>query len=201
MTESLAEMTDTPEVFEALPDTRGWELIDGKPVAKNKGNENALIQFKIALRVGGFVDEQHLGDVFVNDAGYQCFPHRPRLVRKPDVSFVRSGRYPNDRPPRGYAKLVPDLCVEVVSPNDLYEEVDDKVNDDLLVNVPMVWVANAALRTVLVYLADGTIRRYTADQELPSEPVLPGLTIRIAELFPPPLPPATEAARSTESTA
>jgi Uma2 family endonuclease len=229
----MAEITYTPEEFEALPDTKGWELIDGKPVEKDQGevraaarrtppltpeefeglsgmsgwelidgtpvekhmgNENGLIQLKIARRLGAFVEDHRLGEVFVNDAGYICFPHRPKLVRKPDVSFVRTGRFPNDRPPRGYARLVPDLCVEVVSPNDLYEEVDDKVNDYLLVNVPMIWVVNAVLQTVLVYLADGTIRRYTADQELPGDPLLPGFRVRVADLFPPPLPPTVQPA-------
>jgi len=229
MTEALAEITYTPEEFELLTDTRGWELIDGKPVEKDKGEvparptppltpeqfeslsgmegyelidgtpveknmgtENGLIQSSLIRRLGTFVEDNRLGYVLSDDAGYICFPHRPKLVRKPDVSFVRAGRFPNDRPPRGYAKLVPDLCVGVVSLNDLYEEVDDKVNDYLLVQVPMIWVVNAVLRTVLVYLADGTIRRYTADQELPGEPVLPGLVIRVADLFPP-LPPATVA--------
>jgi len=229
MTQSMAETTYTPEEFELLSDTKGWELIDGKPVEKDRGEvparptppltpeqfeslsgmkgwelidgtpkeksvgtENGMIQIRIGRLLAAHVDDNRLGYVMADDAGYRCFPHRPRLVRKPDLSFVRTGRFPNDRPPRGYAKLVPDLCVEVVSPNDLYEEVDDKVNDYLLVNVPMIWVVNAALRTVLVYLADGTIRRYTADQELPGEPVLPGLVIRVADLFPP-LPPATVA--------
>ena len=50
--------------------------------------------------------------------GYQCFPHDPGLVRKPDVSFVRYGRFPGGVLPEGWAKIPPDLAVEVVSPND-----------------------------------------------------------------------------------
>ncbi len=186
----------TPDMFETMSGTKGWELIDGKPVEKPMGTENGVVQSRINRRLAAHVEDHRLGYALDGDAGYICFPHRPKLVRKPDASFVRTGRFPNNRPPRGYARLVPDLAVEVVSPNDLYEEVDDKVNDYLLVKVPMIWVVNAVLRTVLVYLADGTIRRYAAEQELPGEPLLPGFRVRVADLFPDPLPEGVDATGS-----
>ena len=39
------------------------------------------------------------------------------------------GKLPDDKTPEGYIKVAPDIAVEVVSPNELYEEVEAKVAD------------------------------------------------------------------------
>lgn len=177
----------TPEEFELMSEEFGAELIDGDIKESDVGSESSFV----GGRVFGRLLTAGVGDgglLFPADQGYVCFPHRPRLVRKPDVSFVRNGRFPNDRPPRGFARLAPDLAVEVISPNDTYYEVEDKLNDYLLVGVPLVWVVNPDMRTVHAYTADGTIRRFTAEQELTGEPLFPGFRVRVADLFPEPLP-------------
>ena len=74
------------------------------------------------------------------DAGYQCFPHDPGLVRRPDASFVKAGRFPGDVLPKGWAKSPPDLAVEVVSPNDLVYELEEKLSDYRKAGVPLIWV-------------------------------------------------------------
>ena len=66
---------------------------------------------------------------FAADNGYQCFPHAPGLVRRPDVSFVRYGRLPGGVLPKGWIKIRPDLAVEVVSPNDTVEKLNEKLED------------------------------------------------------------------------
>ena len=178
----------TPEQFEMMSGTRGVELVDGDLKEMNMGYECGIVGAIIVQYLTNYLQSHPLGLLSVSDAGFICFPHRPRLVRKPDISFVRSGRFPNNRGPRGYARLVPDFVVEVISPNDTYYEVEDKLNDYLLVKVPLIWVVNPDCRSVHTYLADGTVRRYTAEEELPGEPLFPGFRVRVADLFPAPLP-------------
>lgn len=177
-----------PDEFEEMSDTDGMELIDGDPQEKAMGFECGVVHARLMRLLGNYLDTNSLGLLSDDEAGYVCFPHRPRLVRKPDVSFVRNGRFPNDRPPRGFARLVPDLAVEVISPNDSYYAVEDKLNDYLLVGVPLIWIVNPDRRTVYTYTPDGTIRRLTAEQELTGEPLFPGFRVRVADLFPEPLP-------------
>ena len=69
-------------------------------------------------RLDRFCEEHRVGWALTSEAGYQCFPHEPGRVRKPDVSFIRYGRLPGGVLPKGWAKIRPDLAVEVVSPND-----------------------------------------------------------------------------------
>jgi Uma2 family endonuclease len=178
----------TPDEFEQMSGMDNFELIDGEPQEKIMGLESSLVQGRIVRLLGNWADTTGHGWVFESEAGYVCFPHRPKLVRKPDASFVRRGRFKDDQVPGGYGRLVPDLAVEVVSPNDEYREVEDKVNDYLLVAVPMVWVVNPPSRSVYVYMANGSIRRLTADDELTGDPLLPGFRVRVADLFPAPTP-------------
>lgn len=184
----------TPDEFEQMSGTEGYELVDGELKEKGMGLESSWVQLRIGRLLATWAEAGGHGWVFDSEGGFRCFPHRPNLVRKPDASFVRLGRFKDDQVPGGHGHLVPDLAVEVVSPNDDYYKVEDKVNDYLLVAVPMIWVVNPPTRSVYVYVATGVIRRLAADDELIGDPILPGFRVKVAELFPPPAPPSAEPA-------
>jgi Uma2 family endonuclease len=181
----------SPDDLLALPDAKGCELVDGRLVEKQGGGEKGYVGGRIAYLLAAFLEAHPVGLPFISEAGYQCFPGR-RLVRKPDVSFVRRGRLPGDRPPRGHIRVAPDLAAEVVSPNDTYYEVDEKVSEYLDAGVPLVWVVNPQARTVHVYRPDGTAVRLRDGQELSGEPVLPGFRCPVGDLVPPPAPQTPE---------
>jgi Uma2 family endonuclease len=61
--------------------------------------------------------------------------------------------------PRSWGKIPPDLAVEVVSPNDSADELEEKLDEYQKVAVPHVWVVNLKSRTVMVYRADGSVCR------------------------------------------
>ena len=110
------------------------------------------------------------------------------------MSFIFQSRLPDGLLPRGMCKVRPDFVVEVVSPNDTYEEVEEKLADYFDAGVPLIWVVTPKTRTVLVYQADGTARRLRDADDLTADPVVPGFRVRIADLFPnPPEPPADAA--------
>jgi Uma2 family endonuclease len=81
--------------------------------------------------------------------------------------------------------LIPDLCVEVVSPNDSYTDVDEKVARYLADGVRLVWVVNPRAASVQVYTAS-TIQsaRLTAEHTLDGGDVLPGFTLPVSQIFP-----------------
>src|SRR6185437_16609005 len=99
----------------------------GMPVEKPMGAESDSIGATLIGWLQPFCRTNNLGHIFMAQTGYRCFPNDREMLRKPDVSFVARGRFPNDRPPRGYISIAPDLAVEIVSPNDLYEEMAIKV--------------------------------------------------------------------------
>jgi Uma2 family endonuclease len=181
---SVVSQRYTPEDLLAMPDSHRFDLVDGHLVERNMGAESSWIALQINRYLGNYAETSQHGLVLGPDCGYQIFPDDPNRVRFPDGSFMRSGRLPNDALPRGYIRVVPDLVLEVVSPNDLAWEVDLKVTEYLQAGVPLVWVFYPDTRTVSVYRADGQAARLGAGETLSGEEVLPGFTCPVADVFP-----------------
>jgi Uma2 family endonuclease len=174
----------TPDELLRMPDGKGYELVDGIPVEHNLGLLGSWVAGQLAWHVGKHCTARRLGYVF-GSAQYFCFPNRPSLIRKPDVSFIRYGRFPDDRLPRAYCTIPPDLAAEVVSPWELAESLMDKVGNYLAVGVRLVWVVYPATRTITVYRPDRTGCWLSDEQDLCGEVVLPEFRCRVANLFPP----------------
>jgi Uma2 family endonuclease len=175
----------TPDDLLAMPDGKSYELVHGQLVARNMGSESSHVGGRLFSRLDRFREEHNLGIVWPADNGFQCIPHEPGLVRRPDISFVRRGRLPGDVPPKGWVKIPPDLAVEVVSPNDRVYELDETLSDYRKVRVPLVWVINPELRTVTVYRGGNSIRLLFEDDELSGEDVIPGFRCPVRDILPP----------------
>lgn len=177
----------TPEDLLALPDGVRFELVDGRLVERHMGMESSWIAARIIALLSGFTAGRRLGLLFGADAGYQCFPDDPSRVRKPDVSFIRAGRLPGDRPPAGHCPVPPDLAVEVISPNDLAYEVEEKVAEYLAAGVPRVWVVHPPTRTVRIHRPRssplGPVAGLTDADTITGEDIVPGFTCPVKEFF------------------
>jgi Uma2 family endonuclease len=137
----------------------------------------------ILTMLSNFEQGRSLGFSFDSECGYQIFGRDQKNVRFPDGSFVARGKFPGDILPLGYARVVPDLVFEVVSPNDLAEEVDQKVEDYLQVGVRLIWVVYPATRRVVVFRPEGRAARLGGAQEITGEDVLPGFSCRVEQFF------------------
>lgn len=77
----------------------------------------------------------------------------------------------------------PVLAVEILSPSDKQEEIDEKVAEYLAAGVALVWVVNARFRTVTVFRADAEPELFNVRQELSAEPHLPNFRVAVRDLF------------------
>ncbi len=108
--------------------------------------------------------------------------------RRPDVAFVPYSRWPRRRPvPRQAAwEVLPDLCVEVISPTDRAEDVRGKTDEYFRAGVRLVWVVYPNLELVDVYESAGQCRTLRRADALDGGVVLPGFRVELATLFPEP---------------
>jgi Uma2 family endonuclease len=180
---ATAERADAKQESPELPDRRGYELIDGEWVEKDMGAQAAIVGSNVNARVRYHADTHQLGLTFASDAGYQIFPDKPKRMRKPDGSFIRRGRLPEDKPPRGHLRIPPNLAIEVISPNDLAENMEERIADFLQAGTQLLWVLYPNTRTVYVFRQGGSVSRLTTPDELTGEDVLPGFACRVEELF------------------
>jgi Uma2 family endonuclease len=110
------------------------------------------------------------------------------LARRPAVAFISYDRWPADRalPYQGEpAEVVPDLLIEVASPNDKAEELLIKAYEYLEAGARLVWLVFPALRIVHAYESADSLRRFKLGEELDGGTVLPGFRVPMANLFPP----------------
>lgn len=183
---SLATQTTyTADDLLTMPDGERYELVNGQLVERKMGTESSWIAGRIFYRISRFLEDHALGWAFPEGTGFQCFREDRQRVRKPDMAFIGYGKFPGQNLPRGFARVPPDLAVEVVSPNDLYSEVEQKVEEFLQVGVSLVWVINPDNRTVRVHHPQGKVTQLRENDELTGEGILPGFRCRVGDLFPP----------------
>jgi Uma2 family endonuclease len=120
------------------------------------------------------------------------------LRRRPDVAFVSAAKWPLDRPlpETGDWEIVPDLAIEVVSPNDQFEDVIAKMEEYFRLGVQEVWIVLPTSRRIYVHTSPTTLRVLTANDELDAGLLLGGLRLPVRSLFQPQpqtAPPATTA--------
>jgi Uma2 family endonuclease len=172
----------TPQDLLTMPAGKHLELVDGQLVE----HDMSLQACEVAANVIGIVREHirsyDLGGIYTSEVGYQCYPDAPNKVRRPDCSFIRKERL-SEQIMTGHVPIPPDLAVEVVSPNDYYYEVLDKVDEYLQAGVRLVWVFNPRGQTIQVFRLDGTSSKVDAKGDLLGEDVLPGFRGRAAEFF------------------
>ena len=174
----------TAEDLLALPDD-GWryELIRGVLHRMSPGGlEHSDIGSEVLTRLRVYVHERDLGLVVGPDAGF-FFERDPDTVRIPDVAFIRAERLPPPDQRSGLSPVVPDLAVEVVSPNDRPGEVADKIAFYLAHGVPLVWAIYPRTRTVVAHRPGQEPRTFGVGDVLEADDIIPGFRLPVADIF------------------
>lgn len=173
----------TAEELLHLPDNGlRHELIRGELRTMNPpGFEHGELAGTFHLSLGHHVRVHQLGTV-VLESGFQL-KTSPDTVRAPDVAFVGRERLEGLGRVRGYFEGAPDLAVEVISPNDLYTEVDEEVAEWLEHGARLVFVVNPRRRAVAVHRPGQPVRILGLDHVLDGEDVVPGWTLPVRDLF------------------
>jgi Uma2 family endonuclease len=172
----------TADELLAMGDIGRCELIYGELVMMSPaGLPHGIVAMRIGRFLGEFVDEYGLGIVLAAETGFKV-ESDPDLVRAPDASFIRNERL-GGALPRGFFEGVPDLAIEVVSPDDTKREVAEKVNMWLVHGATSCWVADPGTMTITIHrIGQDPIRLSCAD-ELRDEPTLPGFAMRVDRVF------------------
>lgn len=143
---------------------------------------------RIMVRVS-YVLERWLEQQPVPRGSVLCGEAGVRLRRDPDttvgidvvyIAAEVAAREPDDTT---LIDGVPVLVVEILSPNDVMEEVEEKIDDYLAAGVALVWVINPRRRTVQIIRPNAEPELVNVRQELSGEPQLPGFRVPVSQLF------------------
>ena len=173
-------------------DKSPFELVNGEriPIVPPVAIHIYIIK-RLLTALFAYEQSTQQGQTFTDSTFVQFdTPNWVKGSRVPDIAFYSQARWDEyiaampDWTEKPFA-FVPDLCVEVISKNDNYEDVDAKVDEYLERGVRLVWVINPRTRTIMVYTAGSDhLRRLTAQDTLTGGDVLPDFSVPIADLFP-----------------
>ena len=146
------------------------------------GMEHTFIAGNMMAPLHTHVRRSRLGRVGGTDGGV-LIQRNPDTVREPDIFFVSAEKLPLDAKVQGYLEVVPELVVEIVSPSDRQEAVNDKTLMWLGLGVLMVVEVYPAERAVMVHRPGVPAVTLTGDDALDGGDVLPGFRLPLREIF------------------
>jgi Uma2 family endonuclease len=182
MTQETVETSATGEDVLAMGDIGPCELIDGEVVKLTPtGAVHGQIETSLSLELGLFVRERNLGWVLGGEVGLYT-RRNPDRVRGADV-VVLSHRAAPEGPSKGFLEVAPEVVVEIMSPADTWQAVQEKLEEYLAIGVEQVWIVEPENRSLSVYRSATEIWRYSGDDSVSGEGLLAGFEISLKDLF------------------
>jgi Uma2 family endonuclease len=174
----------TAEELGRLPDNNERrELIEGQlRRLPFHGFEHGVVVANLALPLTDHVQRHHLGVTVATGTGF-LLARNPDTVRGADIAFVSNARLPASGRTTGYFPGPPDLAVEIVSPHDTLQDVEDKVDDYLAAGARLVWVVNPRRRTVTIHRPQTPPTMLRERDTLNGDDVVRGFACPVAEIF------------------
>jgi Uma2 family endonuclease len=183
---SESQLLDASEPLRSavmLDSERLWEVVnDELQEAEPMSTVANILAARLCERLMVFNAVNRQGEVVVETLF--VLRSRPRLHRRPDVAFVSRQRWDGVEADESAAwAVVPDLAVEVISPSNLAEDVEDKLDEYFAAGVRRVWVIYPRSRKLHDHTSPTTCTRIPVDGVVDGGDILPGFQFQLAELF------------------
>jgi Uma2 family endonuclease len=175
----------TADEFLEWPDEPGsrQELIRGEVVTMSlAGGEHGEVAMEIGRLISTHVKTLRLGRTYAAETGF-IVARDPDTVRGADIAFVRAERLAQITNRKKHIPFAPDLAVEVRSPNDRDDEVEEKVLVWLAAGSLLVWTVDPESRTVVIHRRGAEPVLLGEDQEIDGGEVIPGFQCRVSDFF------------------
>lgn len=122
------------------------------------------------------------GEVLNGDAGVRLDPAEDTTFGV-DVMYVSAEVLAAQTGESTIIQGVPTLTVEILSPSETFERVDEKTDAYLAAGVPLVWLLDLHDKSVTVYRPGAEPETFNRLADLTAEPHLPGFRVKVGNLF------------------
>jgi len=140
---------------------------------------HAIITARLIFLLASYVYAHDLGEIST-EGGYQL-DDTPDSVRAPDVAFVTKARITPIV--EGYEPNPPDLAIEVISPSNTADEMNEKIAEYFAAGVQQVWLVYPTTRTIQIYTSLKQIIGLDVTDTLESDTLLPGFSVPVRDIF------------------
>lgn len=183
VTDALADTVISGDLLAQLPDLGPCELVEGRIVRMSPtGPKHAKLEQRFAWLLQNFLEAHPLGELYVGEVGIYT-GRAPDTVRGADIAFVSHERLKQQDPDAPFLTVLPEIVIEILSPNDRAQELEKKVGEYLKAGAVEVWIADPENRTLHRRRAEaGSSELLDQTQQL-TTPVLPGFELQVTEIF------------------
>ena len=172
----------TGEELSRMSDLGPCELVEGRIVPMPPTSyTHGEIETDVSAALNGYARQTRKGRVMGGEVGIYV-RRDPDTVRAADVLFISHERY-SRRESKSYLDVAPELVVEILSPDDLWSEVMDKLDEYFAAGVDAVWILDPRRKVVFSYRSLTEVRQLGEGQVLTEEEILPGFAHPVSELF------------------
>ena len=172
---------DEFERFIAQPENRDYsfELINGEIFKKLSTEEHGVLAARIVAEFNIYLKSNPIGRAGVEIRHRVPEDRQNDLI--PDVSFISHERA-QALTRKGAVPQMPDLVVEIKSPDESSIGLREKALYYLKNGARLVWLLFPAKRQVEVYTEDA-VQTLGIDHQLDGADVLPGFTLPVRDVF------------------
>jgi len=153
----------------------GFEIVEGRlKESAPVGGEHGFLEQKLGRKIDEKLEKE--GYVLVGEVGL-LISKDPLTVRAADTVYISKKKLRSL--PKGVIETPPDLVVEIISPSDTFEEVEEKVADYMDFGVGRILLIDPSARKVTLIDEERRIQIKSFDEEVE---VISGLKLRMSEL-------------------
>lgn len=161
---------------------RHFELEGGEFVEVSRPEErHGVVCGNVAYLLGAYVRQLGKGYVCPNDTGL-ILKRDPDTVRGPDVLLYLQPKRFDDLQIK-YTERMPELVVEVLSPNDKSNRIPRRITTFLNRGVKLVWIIDPDDRSIALHRANRPPLVLEETDVLENIDELPAFRCAVAELF------------------
>jgi Uma2 family endonuclease len=158
--------------------TATGELVIMPPTGGETGNRNA----GVTAQLWNWNEQSKLGKVFDSSTGFKL-PNN--ADRSPDASWIKLERWHQltQEQRTKFLPLCPDFVVELLSPSDNLQAIQEKMQEYQNNGVRLGWLINRRARQVEIYRIGKEVEVLNSPISLSGEDVLPGFVLNLAAIW------------------
>lgn len=163
-------------------DSGSCELIDGRVVPMSP---TVHLRARLEARLSGvfldYAEGSGAWEVLTGEVGIYV-RRNPDTVRAADVALISRERFGRCKSP-SYLDVAPEVVVEILSPDDRWLGVMEKLSDYFAAGVLRVYVLDSKKRQIFAYRSVTSLTLLEENDVLEDPELLPGFRLALPSLF------------------
>ena len=158
--------------------TARGDLIVMPPAGGEIGERNA----ELTMQLGVWAKRDGTGVIFDSSTGF-TLPNG--AISSPDAAWVERSRLEalTAEQRRKFLPLCPDFAIELRSPTDRLNVLQDKMQEYLDNGMRLGWLIDPEQRRVYVYRPETSVQQLENPETISGDPILPGFVLDLREIW------------------